>query len=110
MPAGFISPFQPGELVVHSTHGVSRFAGIRRLEAADGSNAEYFQLDYADGDRVFVPVEHADRLTKHVGDDVDVMRLTAGAERRTPYSRYPKPATPAGPATPATPATPEPPK
>lgn len=97
MPAAFVSPFQPGELVVHPTHGVSRYAGTRLLQAGDGSEAEYLQLDYADGDRVFVPIEHVDRLSKHIGLDVSLARLSAAVERRTPYSRYPKPATPTEP-------------
>ena len=101
---GFISPFQPGELVVHATHGVSRYAGTRRLQAGDGSEAEYIQLDYADGDRVFVPIEHVDRLSKHIGVAVGLARLSAAVERRTPYSRYPKPAGPTEP----TPTEPKP--
>ena len=97
MPAGFVSPFQPGELVVHATHGVSRYAGTRLLQAGDGSKAEYIQLDYADGDRVFVPIEHVDRLSKHIGEEVGLTRLSAAVERRTPYTRFPKPPTQAEP-------------
>lgn len=67
------------------------------MQAGDGSEAEYLQLDYADGDRVFVPIEHVDRLSKHIGIDVSLARLSAAVERRTPYSRYPKPATPTEP-------------
>jgi len=93
VPAKFVSPFQPGELLVHATHGISRYAGTRVVKADDGSTSEYFQLDYAEGDRVFVPVEHVGRLSKHLGDAVDLARLTAGVERRTPYSRQQKPAT-----------------
>ena len=91
MPAPFVSPFQLGDLVVHATHGVSRYAGTRVLQAVDGSKAEYLQLDYADGDRVFVPIEHVGRLSKHMGEDVVLARLSASVERTTPYSRYPKP-------------------
>jgi transcription-repair coupling factor (superfamily II helicase) len=101
VPSQFASPFQPGELVVHATHGVSRYAGNRVLEAGDGSQAEYLQLDYANGDRVFVPIEHIDRLSKHVGPDVDLTRLSASAERRTPYTHHPKPAAPPAPDNPS---------
>ena len=79
--------------MVHSTHGVCRYVGTRTLQAHDGSKADYFQLEYADGDRVFVPVEHVDRLSKHEGQEVGLTRLSAAVERRTPYSRYPKPTT-----------------
>ncbi|HVH65649.1 MAG TPA: CarD family transcriptional regulator [Candidatus Acidoferrum sp.] len=94
MPSGFVSPFQPGELVVHATHGISRYVGTRVLQADDGSTAEYLELDYAEGDRIFVPVEHVGRLSKNIGQDIALSRLTASTERRTPYSRYPKPASP----------------
>ena len=78
--------------MVHATHGVSRYAGTRLLEAADGSHAEYFQLDYAEGHRVFVPIEHIARLSKHLGEaDVALARLTAEVQPRSPYTRLPKP-------------------
>lgn len=93
MPNKFVSPFHPGELIVHATHGISRYVGIRVLQADDGSTAEYFELDYAEGDRVFVPIEHVGRLSRHLGEGVDLARLTAAVERRTPYSRLQKPAT-----------------
>lgn len=92
MPPRFTSPFKPGQLVVHATHGISRYVGTKVLQADDGTQTEYLELDYAEGDRIFVPVEHVGRLVKHVGDDVNLSRLNASTERRTPYSRYPKPA------------------
>lgn len=66
---------------------------MRVVKADDGSTAEYLELDYAQGDRVLVPVEHVGRLSKYEGTDVDLARLTAGVDRRTPYSRGQKPAT-----------------
>jgi transcription-repair coupling factor (superfamily II helicase) len=87
----FASPFKPGQLVVHATHGVSRYAGTKMMEGADGKVEEYFQLDYADGHRVFVPIEHVARLSKHVGDEVALARLTTEVQPRSPYSRIPKP-------------------
>jgi len=89
--AKFASPFQPGELVVHSTHGISRYVGTRMLQADDGTRTEYLQLDYAEGHRVFVPVEHVGRLSKHHGADTTLARLTAEVQHRTPYSRPQKP-------------------
>jgi transcription-repair coupling factor (superfamily II helicase) len=88
--SSFASPFQPGELIVHATHGLSRYIGMRQLQAEDGSTAEYFQLDYAAGDRVYVPVEHVARLSKYLGGEGALARLTAAVERKTPYSRLPK--------------------
>ena len=58
--------FQPLELVVHVDHGVARFAGMRLIEQ-DGVEREYLELEYADGDRLFVPVESLDRVQKYLG-------------------------------------------
>jgi transcription-repair coupling factor (superfamily II helicase) len=91
LPAKFASPFNPGELVLHTTHGLSRYVGTREVEATDGTIAQYFQLDYAEGHRVFVPVEHVARLSKYVGEEAALARLTT-TEQRSPYSRSQKPA------------------
>lgn len=91
VPSKFASPFKPGELIVHATYGLCRYIGMRLLQADDGSTAEYFQLDYAEGDRVFVPIEHVARLSKYLGNEAALAKLTAGVERRTPYSRNQKP-------------------
>jgi transcription-repair coupling factor (superfamily II helicase) len=100
LAAKFSSPFNPGELVLHTTHGLSRYVGTKLVEATDGTTAQYFQLDYAEGHRVFVPVEHVERLSKYVGEEATLARLTT-SEQRSPYSRSQKPAAPAGPAGPA---------
>jgi transcription-repair coupling factor (superfamily II helicase) len=91
LPAKFVSPFSPGELVLHTTHGLSRYAGTKLVEASDGTSAQYFQLEYAEGHRVFVPVEHVERLSKYVGEEATLARLTT-TEQRSPYSRSAKPA------------------
>lgn len=74
--------FQPGELVVHVDHGIARFAGMRLIEAADlelgGTiQREYLELEYAEGDKLFVPVESLDRVQKYLG----------GSEERPPLHR-----------------------
>ncbi|MGH7904190.1 MAG: transcription-repair coupling factor [Candidatus Dormibacteraceae bacterium] len=58
--------FQPDELVVHVDHGIARFKGMRLMEA-DGADREYLELEYAEGDRLFVPVESLDRVQKYLG-------------------------------------------
>ena len=73
--------FQPGELVVHVDHGVARFHGMG-LKEIDGSEREYLELEYAEGDRLFVPVEFLDRVQKYLGggeDEPQLNRLGTGA-------------------------------
>src|SRR3989454_10265009 len=64
----FTLEFAPGELVVHVDHGIARFGGMRLLET-EGAHREYLELEYAEGDRLFVPVESLDRVQKYLGGE-----------------------------------------
>ena len=68
-------PFKPGDYVVHATHGIALFAEIVRQEVA-GRERDYFLLEYADGDKLYVPLEQVDRITRYVGPDGANPRLT----------------------------------
>jgi len=75
----FTLDFAPGELVVHVDHGIARFAGMRLLES-DGAHREYLELEYAEADKLFVPVENLDRVQKYLGGDTEpsLHRLGSG--------------------------------
>jgi transcription-repair coupling factor (superfamily II helicase) len=76
-----VEELNPGQYVVHVDHGIGRFVGtINRggAEAEDGdgsadpetgANREYLVLEYAEGDRLYVPMEHLDRISPYVGGD-----------------------------------------
>ena len=68
-------PFKPGDYVVHATHGIALFTNIVRQEIS-GRERDYFLLEYAAGDKLYVPLEHVDRLTRYVGPDGNSPRLT----------------------------------
>ena len=72
----FVIPFQPGDLVVHQDHGIGRFIEMRTV-ADDGGEHEYMTVEYAEGDKLYVPVAHLDRVDRYVG----------GAEGRPHLSR-----------------------
>ncbi|MDP9247375.1 MAG: transcription-repair coupling factor, partial [Candidatus Dormibacteraeota bacterium] len=65
--------YQPGELVVHVDHGIARFNGMRLIDSEDPEvprsqiQREYLELEYADQDKLFVPVENLDRVQKYLG-------------------------------------------
>ena len=61
-------PFKPGDYVVHATHGIAHFTAIVRQEVA-GRERDYFLLEYADGDKLYVPLEQVDRITRYVGQN-----------------------------------------
>jgi transcription-repair coupling factor (superfamily II helicase) len=64
----FTLEFAPDELVVHVDHGIARFVGMRLLES-EGAHREYLELEYAEADRLFVPVENLDRVQKYLGGE-----------------------------------------
>lgn len=70
-----LSELSPGDLVVHVDHGIARFAGLTRL-AIDGVEREYLLLEYAEGDRVYVPSEQVDRLSRYIGPGGQLPALT----------------------------------
>ncbi len=58
--------------MVHVDHGIARFAGMRLIEAHDPEGdgtvqREYLELEYAEGDRLYVPVESLDRVQRYLG-------------------------------------------
>jgi transcription-repair coupling factor (superfamily II helicase) len=64
----FTLDFAPDELVVHVDHGIALFKGMRLIET-EGAHREYLELEYAEGDRLFVPVENLDRVQKYLGGE-----------------------------------------
>jgi transcription-repair coupling factor (superfamily II helicase) len=65
-PESFFSDISPGDYVVHIEHGIGVFRGLVRMPM-EGVEREYLQVDYAAGDRLYVPVNQADRLARYVG-------------------------------------------
>ena len=62
----FFSELSQGDYVVHIDHGIARFSGLTRL-SLDNGEREYLVLDYAAGDRLYVPSEQVDRVGRYIG-------------------------------------------
>lgn len=62
----FLADLNPGDYVVHVDHGVGRFVRMLRM-AGEAGEREYLVLEYASGDRLFVPSDQTDRVTRYVG-------------------------------------------
>ncbi|MEM8837091.1 MAG: transcription-repair coupling factor [Pseudomonadota bacterium] len=65
--AGFISEvasLAEGDLVVHIDHGIGRFEGLKSIEAA-GAPHDCLEIVYHGGDRLFVPVENIELLSRY---------------------------------------------
>ena len=57
------------DLVVHAEHGVGRYMGTRVMEHRDGEN-EFLALQYAGGDKLYVPMDDVERIHKYRGAGV----------------------------------------
>jgi len=67
-PESFFADVKPGDYVVHIEHGIGVFQGLVKLDL-EGVEREYLQVDYAENDRLYVPIHQADRLSRYVGVD-----------------------------------------
>ncbi|MFH1031230.1 MAG: transcription-repair coupling factor [Chloroflexota bacterium] len=56
----------PGDFVVHIDHGIALLAGITKLKT-DGIQSEYLVLEYAAGDKLYVPTGQIDRVSRYIG-------------------------------------------
>ena len=59
-----------GDLVVHADHGVARFAGLQTITAA-GAPHDCLELRYAGGDKLYLPVENIELLSRFGTDEGD---------------------------------------
>ncbi len=57
-----------GDIVVHTDHGIGRFTGFD-TKTVGGVTRDYLALDYRGEDRVFVPTDQLDKLSRYVGAD-----------------------------------------
>ncbi len=75
----------PGDYVVHLDHGIGAYRGLQRLEL-DGHETECIQIDYAGGDRLFVPIDQlglVERFAAEEGHAPTIHRLGGTAWART---------------------------
>ncbi len=67
-----VTSLSAGDLVVHVDHGIGRFTGLRAIEAA-GAPHDCLEIHYAGGDKLFLPVENIELLSRYGSEE-------AGAE------------------------------
>jgi transcription-repair coupling factor (superfamily II helicase) len=83
--SGLIADLSPGDYVVHLEHGIGRFTGLI-VRNVEGVEREFMELAYAETDRLYVPVDQADRVARYVGPGdttPSLTRLGSGEWQRT---------------------------
>ena len=69
-----LSELKPGAPVVHRAHGVGRYLGLEAITAA-GQQAEFVALEYADGAKLYVPVDSLSMISRYSGAADDAAPL-----------------------------------
>jgi len=69
-----LTDLSAGAPVVHEDHGVGRYLGLETLEI-DQRRAEFLMLEYAGGDRLYVPVASLHLVSRYTGSDPDTAPL-----------------------------------
>lgn len=62
-----ITKLNVGDYVVHSMYGIARYCGIKTI-TKNNLKKDYLQLEYKDNDKLYVPVEKIDFITKYSQD------------------------------------------
>jgi len=89
-----VDPLQlkPGDVVVHATHGIGKFIELVQREVSTGgrnavkTQREYLVLEYAPskrgypGDKLFVPTDQLDQLSRYVGGEAPVLSKMGGSD------------------------------
>ncbi|MFB4348912.1 transcription-repair coupling factor [Microbacterium sp. CR_7] len=89
-----VDPLQlkQGDFVVHNTHGIGRFVEMTKREVSTGgrnatkSTRDYLVLEYAPskrgypGDKLFVPTDQLDLLSKYVGGEAPTLSKMGGSD------------------------------
>jgi transcription-repair coupling factor (superfamily II helicase) len=66
--AAFATELAPGDFAVHRVHGVGRYLGMTRRSIGDAER-DYLLMEYAAGDRLYVPAEQLDVVARYVGGE-----------------------------------------
>ncbi|MGL1833776.1 transcription-repair coupling factor [Rhodocyclaceae bacterium SMB388] len=69
-----LSELKPGDPVVHVSHGVGRYIGLIHMDLGEG-DTEFLHLEYANGDKLYVPVAQLHVITRYAGADPEAVGL-----------------------------------
>jgi transcription-repair coupling factor (superfamily II helicase) len=76
-----LSELKPGDPVVHEQHGIARYQGLINLDLGEGEN-EFLLLEYAEGDKLYVPVAQLHVISRYSGgapEDASLHKLGSGS-------------------------------
>lgn len=68
------SELSVGDYVVHHIHGVGKYLGIETIEVS-GVHRDYLSIQYQNNDRISLPVEQIDILSKYLASDGKIPKI-----------------------------------
>lgn len=75
---------KPGDYLVHLDHGIGKFIGIEKFQTAIEQSQDYYVLEYAEEDKLYVPVGLERKLSRYVGfQDPKISRLGSNLWQKT---------------------------
>jgi transcription-repair coupling factor (superfamily II helicase) len=83
---------KPGDFIVHDQHGIGRFVELQQRDVGSGANKshrEYLVIEYAatkrgaPADKLFVPTDQLDQLSKYIGADLPKLNKLGGSDWAT---------------------------
>jgi transcription-repair coupling factor (superfamily II helicase) len=80
-PESTFSDLLPGDYVVHVEHGIGIFRGLV-TRSIEGGEQEYLLVQYGGEDRLYVPIYQTDRLSRYIGADDRLPRLSELSKAR----------------------------
>jgi len=75
---GEIAALTAGDIVVHVDYGIGRFVGLNTLDSG-GVRRDYLEVHYADDQKLYVPVENFELLSRYGGEDAEAQLDRMGA-------------------------------
>lgn len=71
----FLTALKLNDYVVHANHGIGQFLGLEK-KTVDDVTREYMKIGYAENDKLFVPIDQADKVNKYIGGEDAPPKLT----------------------------------
>jgi transcription-repair coupling factor len=71
----FLTSLKVNDYVVHANHGIGKFLALEQ-KTVDDVTREYMKIGYAENDKLFIPVDQADKVNKFIGGDDLAPKLT----------------------------------
>ena len=79
VPRDVLERLVQGDLVVHIDHGIARYEQMLR-RGSDGQERDYLELSFAGTDKIYLPVEQINRISRYSGGEDPALSKLGGAE------------------------------